>query len=75
MLLAVCTVCTVSSPSCDHLHSWPPAALVQLRLIKFPPTYVERMLAAAVQTQTNQAEESLQVFVTFLCLVFVTFIW
>ena len=33
------------------------------------------MLAAAVQTQTNQAEESLQVFVTFLCLVFVTFIW
>jgi len=33
---------------------------LQLRKIEFPPTFVERMLAAAVQIQTNQAEESLQ---------------
>eukprot|EP00802_Teleaulax_amphioxeia_P007259 Tamp_07265.p1 GENE.Tamp_07265~~Tamp_07265.p1 ORF type:complete len:383 (-),score=109.13 Tamp_07265:1354-2502(-) len=34
--------------------------LVQLRKIEFPPTFIERMLAAAVQIQSNQAEESLQ---------------
>mmetsp|Transcript_1947 Transcript_1947/g.4910 ORF Transcript_1947/g.4910 Transcript_1947/m.4910 type:complete len:375 (-) Transcript_1947:273-1397(-) len=33
---------------------------LQLRRIDFPPSFVERMLAAAVQIQTNQAEESLQ---------------
>mmetsp|Transcript_23896 Transcript_23896/g.59996 ORF Transcript_23896/g.59996 Transcript_23896/m.59996 type:complete len:374 (+) Transcript_23896:260-1381(+) len=33
---------------------------LQLRHIEFPSSFVERMLAAAVQIQTNQAEESLQ---------------
>jgi len=37
--------------------------LVQLRKIEFPPTFIERMLAAAVQIQSNQAEESLQVVI------------
>ena len=33
---------------------------LQLRAIQFPQTFVDRMLAAAVQIQTNQAEESKQ---------------
>mmetsp|Transcript_67941 Transcript_67941/g.99395 ORF Transcript_67941/g.99395 Transcript_67941/m.99395 type:complete len:375 (-) Transcript_67941:312-1436(-) len=35
--------------------------LLQLRKVQFPPYFIERMLAAAVQTHSNQAEESLQV--------------
>lgn len=34
--------------------------LLQLRKVSFPATYVQRMLAAAVQIQSNQAEESRQ---------------
>ena len=34
---------------------------LQLGYVKFPQTYIDRMLAAAVQIQSNQAEESRQV--------------
>ena len=43
-----------------HQHMCTTVSL-QLGYVKFPQTYIDRMLAAAVQIQSNQAEESRQV--------------